>query len=202
MFFQGQEFASSAPFLYFADHSGALGVAVRRGRAEFMRQFSSVASRHTIDALPDPAADATFMMCKLHDSERSADGDLKRLQRDLLRLRREDPIFQQPFVSDWVDGAVLSKQAFLMRWFADDPRGLWTREADRRDRLVVVNLGVGFQFNPAPEPLIAPPTGTMWAISWSSEDPAYGGAGMGPLEQDEGWRIPGQATIVLDARPV
>src|SRR5262249_11012106 len=48
LFFQGQEFAASSPFLYFADHAGALGDAVRRGRAGFMRQFRSVASRDTL----------------------------------------------------------------------------------------------------------------------------------------------------------
>ena len=55
MFFQGQEFASSSPFLYFADHGGPLGAAVRAGRAEFMSQFQSTASRDLVDALPDPA---------------------------------------------------------------------------------------------------------------------------------------------------
>ncbi|HKF67454.1 MAG TPA: DUF3459 domain-containing protein, partial [Vicinamibacterales bacterium] len=202
MFFQGQEFASSAPFLYFADHAGALGDAVRRGRAAFMHQFRSVASRHAIDALPDPGADATFQICKLRESERSAGGVRTTLQRDLLRLRREDPIFHRPFVRDWLDGAVLSKQAFVLRWFADDPHTMWTTESDSRERLVVVNLGPELQIDPAPEPLLAPPAGSQWAILWSSEDPAYGGAGTGPLEQDDGWRIPGQATIVLDARPV
>jgi len=202
MFFQGQEFASSAPFLYFADHAGALGDAVRRGRATFMHQFRSVASRDAIDALPDPGADATFQMCKLRESERSAGGVRTRLQRDLLRLRREDPIFHRPFAGDWLDGAVLSKQAFVLRWFADDPHTLWTTESDSRDRLVVVNLGLELQIDPAPEPLLAPPAGTQWAILWSSEDPAYGGAGTGPLEQEDGWRISGQATIVLHARPI
>ena len=202
LFFQGQEFGSSAPFLYFADHAGALGDAVRRGRAAFMRQFRSVASRDEVDALPDPGADATFLMCKLRENERAADSDLMRLQRDLLRLRREDPIFRQPLVRDWLDGAVLSKQVLVMRWFAADPHTLWTTESDSRDRLVVVNLGVELQIDPAPEPLLAPPAGTQWATLWSSEEPAYGGAGTSALEQGNGWRIPGQATIVLDARHV
>ena len=49
MFFQGQEFAASSPFLYFADHGGDLGVAVRSGRAEFMSQFRSAATRPLVD---------------------------------------------------------------------------------------------------------------------------------------------------------
>jgi maltooligosyltrehalose trehalohydrolase len=202
LFFQGQEFGSSSPFLYFADHSGVLGAAVRRGRADFMRQFQSVAARDALKALPDPAADDTFLKCKLRDDERSADGEVRRLHRDLLRLRREDPILRDLLVRNWIDGAVLSERAFVMRWFASDPREVWAVESDTSDRLVVVNLAADLHFDPAPEPLLAPPAGMAWNILWSSEDPKYGGAGTSPLDHGDGWSIPGQATVVLDARPV
>jgi maltooligosyltrehalose trehalohydrolase len=202
LFFQGQEFGSSAPFLYFADHEGALGAAVREGRADFMRQFRSVAARDALKALPDPSADDTFRRCTLRDDERSADGEVRKLHRDLLRLRREDPVFRDLLVRDWIDGAVLSDRAFVMRWCASDPRGVWTAESDNRDRLIVVNLGADLHFDPAPEPLLAPPAGMAWNILWSSEDPGYGGAGTSPLDQADGWHIPGKATVVLDARPL
>jgi len=202
LFFQGQEFGSSAPFLYFADHEGALGAAVREGRADFMRQFRSVAARDALKALSDPSADDTFRRCTLRDDERSADGEVRKLHRDLLRLRHEDPVFRDLLVRDWIDGAVLSDRAFVMRWCASDPRGVWTAESDNRDRLIVVNLGADLHFDPAPEPLLAPPAGMAWNILWSSEDPGYGGAGTGPLDQADGWRIPGKATVVLDARPL
>jgi maltooligosyltrehalose trehalohydrolase len=202
MFFQGQEFGSSSPFLYFADHAGPLGAAVRRGRADFMRQFRSVASRRdALDALPDPAADGTFLRSILRDDERLDDGEVMRLHRDLLRVRRDDPIFGRPFVRNSMDGAVLARRTFILRWFADDPQELLNAQSVSRDRLVVVNLDEDLHFNPAPEPLLAPPAGTAWAILWSSEDPAYGGTGTSPLDGEDGWRIPGQATIVLDARP-
>ena len=55
MLFQGQEFASSAPFLYFADHAGELGAKVREGRAAFLMQFPSIASPEMIATLPDPS---------------------------------------------------------------------------------------------------------------------------------------------------
>src|SRR5205814_871771 len=41
MLLQGQEFAASTPFLYFADHQGGLAQAVRDGRREFLAQFPS-----------------------------------------------------------------------------------------------------------------------------------------------------------------
>ena len=201
MFFQGQEFASSSPFLYFADHGGPLGAAVRAGRAQFMSQFHSTASRVLVDELPDPADEATFRRCKLRHAERQANTAAVALHRDLLRLRREDPVFRDARPG-WMDGAILSDRAFVMRWFASDPRGPWTEELAAGDRLVVVNLGTDLYLRSAPEPLLAPPAGTTWEILWSSDDPAYGGAGTAPLETEEGWRIPGQATVVLSARRV
>src|SRR4051794_3262708 len=42
MLFQGQEFAASTPFLYFADHRDDLVESVRKGRAKFLTQFPSI----------------------------------------------------------------------------------------------------------------------------------------------------------------
>ena len=108
------------------------------------------------------------------------------MHRDLLRLRREDPVFraQRP---RGVDGAVLGPQTFVLRYFADDGN----------DRLVLVNLGRDLHFDPAPEPLLAPPEGRRWDILWSSEDVRYGGCGTAPLDTEENWRIPGEATVAL-----
>src|SRR5207253_758689 len=87
-----------------------------------------------------------------------------------------------------VDGAVLSDAAFVLRWLTDEGH----------DRLLVVNLGRDLHLSPAPEPLLAPPDGMRWETLWSSEDVDYGGCGTAPLETtDEGWRIPGEAAVVL-----
>src|SRR5262249_54006392 len=43
MLFQGQEFNSSAPFVFFADHGEELARVVRRGRARFLSQFPGIA---------------------------------------------------------------------------------------------------------------------------------------------------------------
>ena len=81
LLFQGQEFAASSPFLYFADHGGELGQAVREGRAGFMKQFRSAATRPLAETLPDPRDPDTFARCKLDHTpagcecaERVADG--------------------------------------------------------------------------------------------------------------------------------
>jgi maltooligosyltrehalose trehalohydrolase len=198
MFFQGQEFAASSPFLFFADHGGALGAAVRAGRAQFMSQFRSAATRSLVDTLPKPEDDETFERCKLRHAERLLHTTAVALHRDLLRLRREDSIFGEADLRS-LDGAVLADRAFVVRWFADDPHGPWT-PGRAGDRLMVVNLGGDLLLESVPEPLLAPPANARWEILWSSEDPAYGGAGTPPLDTDNGWRIPGQATVVLCAR--
>ena len=186
MLFMGQEFASSAPFHYFADHAGELAEKVRRGRAEFLAQFRSIATRETRRNLPDPADPATFERCKLDFAERERHAEVYELHRDLLRLRRDDAVFsaQEP---RGLDGAVLSRDAFVLRYFG--------RDGD--DRLLVVNLGPDLGLNPAPEPLLAPPPGKVWRTLWSSEGYAYGGTGTPPLETKNNWCIPGEAAVAL-----
>jgi maltooligosyltrehalose trehalohydrolase len=195
MFFQGQEFAASSPFIFFADHAGELGAAVKTGRAEFMSQFRSAATRRLVDALPDPHDENTFLQCKLRHAERQQHTAATALHRDLLRLRRDDPIFGAPGCH--MDGAVLSDRAFVLRWFSTNPRDPQSREPLADDRLLIVNLGADLALRSAPEPLLAPAAGTAWVLRWSSEDPAYGGMGTAAVDEDGDWRIPGQAAVVL-----
>ncbi|HZV81988.1 MAG TPA: DUF3459 domain-containing protein, partial [Geobacteraceae bacterium] len=108
------------------------------------------------------------------------------LHRDLLNLRRKDPVFhaQRP---NGVDGAVLGQTAFVLRFFGDK----------YDDRLLVVNFGRDLHLDPAPEPLLAPPMESVWEVLWSSEDPRYGGDGTPALDTEENWKIPGEAAIAL-----
>ena len=190
MLFQGQEFAASAPFLFFADHNEELSKLVCKGRADFLAQFRSAATREVRERLHDPAARETFERCKLDTSERERNRGVYDLHRDLLRLRREDRVFsaQRP---RGVDGAVLGREAFVLRFFGDGGD----------DRLLVVNFGRDLHLDIAPEPLLAPPAGSIWAALWSSEDPRYGGGGAPPVETDDNWRIPGHAAVALRPSP-
>jgi maltooligosyltrehalose trehalohydrolase len=186
MLFQGQEHASSKPFFYFADHEGALADAVRKGRKEFMSQFRTIATEDSAVCLPDPASKATFEACRLDHGERERNGEAWQLHRDLNRLRREDPVLRRQG-EDGLDGAVLGAHAFLLRFFGKDGD----------DRLMVVNLGPDEHFTPAPEPLLAPPEGRLWTVLWSSEAESYGGCGTFPPDSVDGWRLPGESTVVL-----
>ena len=92
MLFQGQEYAASQPFYYFADHDEHLAKLIRKGRAKEMSQFASVAQPEVQAMLPDPSAEQTFRACALNPEERdSRTGQwIFRLHRDLLRLRSRD----------------------------------------------------------------------------------------------------------------
>ncbi|WP_437587979.1 malto-oligosyltrehalose trehalohydrolase [Sorangium sp. So ce1000] len=186
MLFQGQEFGSSAPFLFFADHNPELAPLVRKGRAEFLDQFPSCSAPEVRERLDDPGDPRTFERCKLDLSERERNAGIYALHEDLIALRRRDPVIraQRP---RGVDGAVLAAHAFLLRYFGDDGD----------DRLLLVNLGRDIHRGSLPEPLFAPPPGRRWETSWSSESPRYGGQGSPPVITEEGVHIPGEAAILL-----
>src|SRR4029078_12306077 len=90
MLFQGQEFAASSPFLYFADHNAELARLVRRGGAEFVSQFASIESVPADARVPDPSDIETFRRCKLDWSERTSHHEVGALHPDLIHLRSGD----------------------------------------------------------------------------------------------------------------
>jgi maltooligosyltrehalose trehalohydrolase len=185
MLFQGQEFGSSAPFLFFAQHDDRqLAAAVARGRAEFLRQFPSAGAAES-ERTNDPADPATFSQCKLGAGHRP--DEWLALHRDLFRLRRDDPTIQAQG-RHGVDGAVLGQRAFALRFFG---------QSDDADRLLVVNLGPDRRLLPAPEPLLAPVNGRAWSVLWSSEASRYGGEGVLSPDMEDGWRVRGESATLL-----
>jgi maltooligosyltrehalose trehalohydrolase len=189
LLFQGQEFAASAPFLFFADHHVDLGKLVREGRQESLRQFRSLAGPEVEGFFADPGDPQTFERSKLDWSERDQHIEALAMHRDLLRLRREDPVFSAQR-ADRLFGAVLGPEAFLLRFFGD--------AGD--DRLLIVNLGRDLEYAPATEPLIVPPPDHTWRIAWSSEDPRFGGSGSGVFDPRH-WYLPGHAALVMMPEP-
>ena len=179
LLFMGQEFGASSPFLFFTDHRD-LAASVYRGRKQFLSQFPSYGSPEAQDQVPDPSLPSTFERSKLDLSERVTHAHMYLFHQDLLRLRREDPVIRMQS-RQCIDGAVLGPQAFVLRYFG----------GDGDDRLLAVNLGSDLEYDPAPEPLLAPPAGRAWEEIWSSDAPRYGGPGIIPACTERGWRFPG-----------
>jgi maltooligosyltrehalose trehalohydrolase len=88
LFFMGEEYAETAPFLYFIDHSDpVLVAAVREGR---LREFEPFAW-HPYP--PDPAANSTFIQSKLRWQKRNSGRHsiILSFYRKLIQLRKQLP---------------------------------------------------------------------------------------------------------------
>ncbi|WP_395805507.1 malto-oligosyltrehalose trehalohydrolase [Archangium minus] len=187
MLFMGQEFFASSPFLYFVDHNAELQELVRKGRNDFLSQFPSARHALEVEGYQVPFGEEAFRLSKLDWSERERNTGALALHKELLRLRREDPVFaaQDP---KRLTGAVLSQHALVLRYFGSGQEG---------DRLVLLNLGAELEVAPCPEPLLAPPPGNKWSLLLASEHVRYGGMGTPPFSEETRMRIPGQTSLVL-----
>jgi maltooligosyltrehalose trehalohydrolase len=190
MFFQGQEFSASTPFLYFADNTGEQAGQVARGRLRFLSQFPTLATPEAKTHVAEPVDRSTFERCRLNLAERQTHSQSYALHQDLLRLRREEPVFSRQR-ADLLDGATLGPDCLIVRYFGD---------TENDDRLLVVNLGNDLRYSPAPQALLAPPAECVWEILWSTNRVEYGGVGTPPIETETGWQIAGESAVVL--RPV
>lgn len=191
LLFMGQEFAASSPFLFFADFPpGELAQAIHRGRRKFLAQFPSVASVEAQTAIPDPCNPIVFKRSQLDLAERDRHRNSYALHRDLLWLRREDPVIAQQD-RHRLDGAVIGSEAFVVRY--PGPEG--------DDRLLLLNLGPDGDYRPAPEPLLAPPPQRRWSLLWSSDEPRYGGPGVIDPLSDEGWRLTAESAVLYRTEP-
>lgn len=200
LLFQGQEYAADNPFNYFADYGLDLAESIRAGRVKGLSQFASVAQPEMVAALPDPTTQDTFDRCKLNLADRELPGhrEILKLYRDLLRIRREDPVFASGQAR--LDGAVLGPRAFVLRYITPDSD----------DRLILANFDCDLHLYVVPEPLLAPPEDNDWHVMWSSEHPDYGGGGQAPVEpwrensrpSGESWALLGRCVVLLRPAPI
>ena len=193
MLFQGEEFMASAPFLYFADHHAGLAPLVAKGRREYLAQFPSIGRAEV--ALDDPADPLTFERSKLDDEERRSHRAHRAMIEALLAIRRDDRAISGAANQGkrWVDAATLSERdVLIVRWLSP---------VDDDARLLVVNLGPTRHLASCSEPLSAPPLGRRWRDVFVSEDPAWGGRGAPPLEQDDGWHLTAECAVLLSPEP-
>jgi maltooligosyltrehalose trehalohydrolase len=198
MLFMGQEYGSERPFSYFLDQQGAIGESVRRGRINFLSQFESIRNTPNLKSvIANPAERTTFEASKLValDRELPESVQLQTLFRDLLRLRREDPAIALQRRGN-LDGAVLSDDCFVLRYFYEDPIH------GASDRLLLVNFGSPLELSHLPEPLLAPPRTKRWSMRWHSEQLKYGGSSAELPITTKGWRVTEEATMLLIAAPL
>jgi maltooligosyltrehalose trehalohydrolase len=98
LIFMGQEWAASAPFLFFTDHNEELGRLVTKGRREEFASFKSFADPALRERIPDPQAQDTFGQSRLNWQERDSPehASTLRLYQRLLGLRATSAALRNP----------------------------------------------------------------------------------------------------------
>jgi maltooligosyltrehalose trehalohydrolase len=189
MLFQGQEFASSSPFTYFADHEHEpeLAEAIAKGRKESLANFRSMNNKQMLETIPLPHDRKNFESCKLDFSDRQANAGLYLLTKELLRLRREDRVFSRQHYGT-LDGAVLNEDAFVIRFFG---------AADSGDRLLCVNMGRDLHLPTYPQPLTAAPLRQKWTQILSTEEPCFDGSGAPDCYENGRLYLSAHSAVVL-----
>lgn len=165
LLFMGQEYAATTPFLYFTDHHPELGRRVTAGRRREFAAFPAFRDPARRARIPDPQDEATFRRSKLDPGERARHAAMERLYRDLLALRRHDPVLR-----------VQDRTATRALPLTDDMLAVHRRQGDEQ-RLLLVNFGAGVCL-PALESPLVPPSASL---IWCSRDARYGGDGARPV---------------------
>ena len=194
LLFQGQEWASSAPFLFFTDHDEPLGSLVREGRRREFRQYAAFADPERSATLPDLQAESTFLACKLDWSERDREphASTLRFYEALLHLRRTDPALRASRAGG-SEATTLDADTILLRREPEDGSPmLW---------LVVRLKGAG---SVTLAGLTAAPEAT-WDVVLSSEEPRFATDPMPPTVETSGpaiqVRFERPTALLLRARP-
>lgn len=186
LIFQGQEFAATAPFCYFADHHPELAKIVYEGRLQYLKQFESICHSTIVDKIASPESFQTFTQCKLNFEELNNNRAIFSLYKDLIQLRKTLP-FCKGDNHYTFDGALLNSDTLAIRCFG------------KISYLFLINLNLPLLMDCLPEPLLALHSNAKWELVWSSEDPMYGGEGIIIPPKAGPWHIQGQCCTLLKA---
>jgi len=164
MFFMGQEWAATSPFLYFTDHHHELGKGVTEGRRKEFAEFSDFRDPAKRALIPDPQKLATFTDSKLDwtQLERQPHLETLRLYRDFLRFRQSN--LTDRHRGGWRVEQV-SSEAIAIRY----------RRKNAGDLLIVAQLQAAHTILELENELLRPAKGRTWKFAISTNEKVYGG---------------------------
>ncbi len=121
LLFMGEEWAASAPFLFFTDHNADLAPLVTAGRRREFASFAAFRDPASRDAIPDPNAEATFRASipDLAEAERPPHAAVLALYRQLLALRHAQLVPRLPGARA-IGAHAVGEAAVLARWRLGD----------------------------------------------------------------------------------
>jgi maltooligosyltrehalose trehalohydrolase len=187
LLFMGQEFAAPSPFLYFTDHPEPLGALVTEGRRSEFAGFRAFHDPDLRDTIPDPQADSTFLASKLRLDERERHAGTWQLYRDLLALRRDDPVFRHTDRSTTRASAVTAQVIAVHRWHRDG------------HRLLLANFGMEIGLDLDTLAGLDLPASDTWAPLLATSDERYGGSGRAPALDGASITLPARTAVILGA---
>jgi maltooligosyltrehalose trehalohydrolase len=184
LLFMGQEFAASTPFLYFTDHPEPLGRLVTDGRRNEFAGFRAFHDHDLRDTIPDPQARSTFDASKLRLDERERHAGIYRLYRDLLALRRDDPVLRHHDRAATLAHALTAQVIAVNRWHGED------------HRLLLANFGPEVTLDLAVTPDLTPLAVQPRHLLLTTTDERYDGSGNAPRDQDATITIPARSAVI------
>jgi maltooligosyltrehalose trehalohydrolase len=196
LLFMGQEWAATAPFLYFTDHDEDLGKIVAEGRRREFRHFVAFIDPEARARIPDPQALSTFARCRLEwvETERAPHDGVVRLYRSLLRVRRSEP-------------ALRSSEAGTSRVVAwEDETLILVRRPSGPGPvvLVVARLRGSGWIDLAAVPGLGLDVGAPWKVLLTTEEPAFSASPAAPQidlsSESPRIRFAGPAAVVFRGR--
>jgi len=167
MFFMGQEWAASTPFLFFTNHNEELGKLVTKGRRGEFKDFAAFNTPDAVARIPDPQAVKTYTDSKLvWDEIRDEKKSLTlELYRRCLALRREEQAFRPASRETWyVEALEMGVGALRFKGTASD----W---------LLLFDLVGGHSGSLADEWICKPRGPGGWAVEFSTSEKQFGGTG-------------------------
>lgn len=171
LLFMGQEWAASAPFLYFTDHNPTLGEAVRQGRRKEFARFAAFRDPKARARIPDPQASDTFLSSRLDWGEREAGPHraVLALYQRLLALRRSEPALHGGSETPGFEVTEWSEEVLLVRRSSALP--------EERTLLAVIRLDGSGEVDLREHALAQLGTGRVWRPLLSTGDEPYAAGG-------------------------
>lgn len=178
LLFQGQEFLAATPFMYFTDHEPELGRLVTEGRRSEFRSFRAFEDESIREHIPDPQDPLTLERSKLDlDTGKFGIGELAAVfHRELLRLRRDDPVLRAFREERWPLAAASHGRALVVEMSCADGK-----------RTIVVNFGED----------CAVPVAANADVVMHSNEPRFGGSGREPVIGGDAVRMPTRTAAFL-----
>ncbi len=165
LIFMGQEFAASSSFMFFTDHNDELGKLVTEGRRAEFKGFPAFADPERRKGIPDPQSPETFFRSRLNLKEREIHTGTYAFYKELLRLRREDPVLRVQERTQSRATEVGPQIIVMERWDADERR------------VLVANFGPSVGITFAGQPDLARLLDFDWTLLLTSSDRRFGGDG-------------------------